>query len=222
MVHEIAVHLKEDVIAAEIEVSRVFHPLGDGFAYAVERIGIVDVSFLNLELSTITHDVAPNEGVVDDKFDIVDFIRFGGVDMIGDFCPLSSIFHRVGYLGMEIAYVVNVTHHLIGRIVGICRVILDGFPAEFLIQPFPGLAVGFLLRFVINPIGYFGLEGFFIRLEGDVVRQSRLDDFGLFFVFKDNLVALNQTLAFGNETVDAARRHENGHEHSDENMKPFA
>jgi hypothetical protein len=66
------------------------------------------------------------------------------------------------------------------------------------------------------------LEGFFIRLEGDVVRQSRLADFGLFFAFKDNLVTLNQTLAFGDEAVDAARRHENGHEQSDENMKPFA
>ena len=144
MVHVIAVHLKKDIIAAEVKISRVFHPLGDRVAHIVKRIGIVDVPFIDLKFGAVTHDIAPNQRVIDDIFDVVDLIRFGGVDMIGDFCPFASLFHRVGYFGMEIAYIVDVAHHLIGRIVGFYRVIIDGFPAESLIKPFPGLALGFL------------------------------------------------------------------------------
>ncbi len=103
---------------------------------------------------------------------------------------------------MEIAHIVDVTHHLIGRIVGLCCTIIDGFPAQFLVEPFPCLAVGIPLRFVINPIGQLGLEGAFIRLEGDVVGKLRLADLGL-FPLNNDFVALDQALAFWNKAVDA-------------------
>ena len=44
MVHIIAVHFKVDVIAAEIEISRILHSFGDDFAHIVKRVGVVDVT----------------------------------------------------------------------------------------------------------------------------------------------------------------------------------
>ena len=74
----------------------------------------------------------------------------------------------MGHLGMEIAYVVDMAHHLIGRVVGFCRVVVNRFPTEFFVEPFPSFAVGLPLGFVVNPIGHLGLESAFVWLKGDI------------------------------------------------------
>ena len=65
MVHEIAVHFKVDVIAAEKVIPRVFHPVSDNVAHIVKRIGIVDVPLIELKSGAVAHDVAPDERVID-------------------------------------------------------------------------------------------------------------------------------------------------------------
>ena len=190
MVHEVAVHLKIDVIAIKEEIPRVFHPIRDDFALVVKGIGIVDVTFFGLKSGTITHDIAINERIIDDIVEFVDVIRLGGVNMIGDGGSFSPRFHRVVHFGMEIAYVVEITHHLGGRIVGSFHIVIYRCLAKGLVHPSPYLAIGFSLRLVVDPSGHVGLEGVLIGLEGDVGRQSGLADFGL-FVLDDDAVFLH-------------------------------
>ena len=142
MVHEIAVHLKIDVVTVEIIIPRVFHPFGDDIAHIVKGIGIVDVPFVEIEFGTVAHDVAPDEGVVDDILDVVDRIGLGGVDVVGDFGPFLSGFHCVGHFGVKITHIVQITHHLGGRVFGTYWVVINGFPTEFFVGPLPNLALG--------------------------------------------------------------------------------
>ena len=221
VIHEVAVDLEVNVVGAEKIVARVFHSLGDDLAYIVESVGVVDVPFLKLEFGTVAHDVAPDEGVVNDVCNLVVGIGLTGIDVPGDSGPFPSGSLRVRHCGMEIAHIIEITHHLGGRFVGLCLVVISGFATEFLIGPFPKLAFGLTFPFVINPIGDSGLEGLFEGLEGDVVRQVRLADVG-FLVFDDDFVTLDQALVVGDETVDAARGHEDGHEQPDDDIKPLA
>ena len=130
VVQVIAVHFEKDVIAVEKVVPWVFHPLSDDFAHIVEGIGIIDIPFVDIEFDTVAHDVAPNQGVVDYILDVVDGIRVGRVDVVSYFRSFTSGFHRVGHFGMEIADIVEIKHHLCGRIVGTCRIIINGLSSE--------------------------------------------------------------------------------------------
>ena len=107
----------------------------------------------------------------------------------------------MGHLGVEISDVVQITHHLLGRIVGTVRVVIDRLLAESLVHPCPKLALGTSFPLVVNPCGYVGLEGLTIGSQRDERRELRFLDFGAFF-FNDYSVLLYQILAFRDETVD--------------------
>ena len=131
--------------------------------------------------------------------------------MIGDGGSFSFRFHRVVHFGIEIAYIVEITRHLGRRIVGSFHIVIYRCFTEILIHPSPHLAIGFLLRLVVDPGGHIGLEGILVRLEGDVGRQPRLADLGL-VVLDDDAVFLHQVFPFGDKLIDVARRHNDGHE----------
>ena len=221
MVHEVAVYLIIDVIAIKEEIPRVFHPIRDDFTLVVKGIGIVDVTFFGFKSGTITHDISINERIIDDIVEFVDVIGLGWVNVISDGGSFSLRFHRVVHFGIEIAYVVEVTHHLGGRIVGSSHIVIYGCPAESFVHPCPKLAVGFLLRLIVNPGGHVGLEGVFIGFESNIRRQPRLADFGL-FLLDDDAVFLHQVFPFRDKLVDVARRHDNGYEQKEDDMEPFA
>ena len=187
----------------------------------VKEKAIVDVTNFGFKFFTVAHDVPLDERVVDDIVELVDVIGPCGVYMVSDDDFFSRRIHRMVHLGMEIAYVVEITHHLSRRILGFFHVVIDGCPAEFLVHPSPNFAVGSLLRLVINPSGYVGLETSLIRFEGDIVRQSRLADFGL-FLFDDDIVFLYQVFPLRDKPADVARRHNDGYEQKENDMEPFA
>ena len=168
MAHEVAVHLKKDLIPIEEEIPRVFHPFRDDFTLVIKGIGIVDVAFFGLKFGAVTHDVSLYECIIDDIIELLDMIRLGGVDMIGDGSFFPTRFHRVVHFGMEIAYVVEITHHLGGRVVGFVHIVIYRCLTESLVQPSPHLAIGTSLRLVVNPNGKIGLKGVLVRLEGDI------------------------------------------------------
>ena len=116
MVHEVAVHLIEDVVATEKEITRVLHSLGDDFAFFVEFKGIVDVATIQSELSAVAHDIASDKGVFYDVVDLTDSVRLAWADVVIDACFSLSLFILDGMcdFGMEIADLVEVTFHLVG------------------------------------------------------------------------------------------------------------
>ena len=109
----------------------------------------------------------------------------------------------MGHLGVKIADVVQITHHLLGRIVDTGRVVIDWLLAESLVHPCPKLAFGMSFPMVVNPCGHVGLEGLPIRFQRDEGRQLRFLDFGAFF-FNDYGVLFYQILALRDKTVDTA------------------
>jgi hypothetical protein len=127
--------------------------------------------------------------------------------MIDDFDVFSSpsLLHLMGHLGIEIAHVVKVTHHLCHRIVGLRYIVIDGLSSEVFVHPFPKHTFGSAFPFIVNPCGNVGLEGGPVGLQGDVFRYTRLADFCAFF-FDDDLIASYQIFSLWDKTAYGTRR----------------
>lgn len=205
MVHEVAVYFIIDVVAVEIVIARVLQALRDDVSLLVEGVGIVYVSSLERESGTVAHDVAIGERIVNGIIYLADIIRLIRIDVVchqGSF-PFLPQFYGMGHLGIEIADVVEMSHHLIGRSFGTDRVIIDRLLAQGFIHPSPKLALLTTFPFVINPCGKVGLESLPIGLQRDKGRQFRFLDFFVVFPFNDYSVLFDQILPFRNEAVDA-------------------
>ena len=174
MVHEVAVHFIEDVVAVKIVEPGIFHPFGDEIALVVHGVGVVDVAFLDGKFRAVAHDVRCYQAVFNDMAYLVDAIRFGGVDVIGDpDKPFSFLgLHVMRDFGVEIPDIVEVACHLNGGIVGLRLVVIDGLFAEVFVEPFPNRAFWMALLHVVKPEWNVGLESAFVRFERDVVRDT--------------------------------------------------
>ena len=98
---------------------------------------------------------------------MADGIGLAWSDMVIDACFFLSllVFNSMGDFGMEIAYLVKVSFHLVRRTPGLCGVVIDGFIAESRVHPFPEVALGPLLRFVVDPCRQIGFKRAFVRLK---------------------------------------------------------
>ena len=139
-------------------------------AFLVKLEGVEDVAIVHPEPRAVAHDIASDERVFYDAVDLADGVRLAWFDVVIDtrFFLSFLILDAMGDIGMEIAHLVEVTLHLVGRAPGFSGIVIDGFLAEGGVHPSPKLAVGSPLRFVVKPCRPVGFKSAFVRLQRDV------------------------------------------------------
>ena len=95
MVHEVAVHFIEYVVAVEIVIPRVLEPIRNHVTLVSDGKLVVDVAFINGKILFVAHNEAFHQAVVDDIVNFVDMIGFCRFDVVGNICTFLPVFHRV-------------------------------------------------------------------------------------------------------------------------------